>query len=94
VIAVSFLRCKGAQSLTIQLSLFLRKGMAAFSSSESILRTLKYRPEYLEKACTDFDDAILLNRVRVYNRAKAQNPSRWSGEIKNLKPIKAVHLNP
>jgi putative transposase len=97
--------------------------------SESIFRTLKYRPEYPEKAFADlddarkwvigfsqwyndehrhsgikfvtpsdrhqgFDNAILLNRVAVYNRAKAQNPSRWSGKIKNWKPIKEVHLNP
>jgi putative transposase len=97
--------------------------------SESIFRTLKYRPEYPEKAFSDIDearkwvtgftkwyneehrhsgikfvtpserhqridDAILLNRVEVYNRAKAQNPSRWSGEIKNWDPIKEVNLNP
>jgi putative transposase len=29
------------------------------------------------------DNAILLNRVAVCNKAKAQNPNRWSGEIKN-----------
>jgi putative transposase len=40
------------------------------------------------------DNAILLNRVAVYNRAKAQNPSRWSGDIKNWEPIKEVHFNP
>lgn len=97
--------------------------------SESIFRTLKYRPEYPESAFEDLDaarewvtgftqwyneehrhsgikfvtpserhqgkdDGILLNRVEVYNRAKAQNPSRWSGEIKNWDPIKAVKLNP
>ena len=97
--------------------------------SESIFRTLKYRPEYPEKAFEDIDaarqwvigftkwyneehrhsgikfvtpserhqgldDAILLNRVEVYNRAKTQNPSRWSGEIKNWEPIKEVKLNP
>ena len=97
--------------------------------SESIFRTLKYRPEYPERAFQDIDaarewvsgftkwyneehrhsgikfvtpaerhqridDAILLNRVEVYNRAKAQNPSRWSGEIKNWDPIKEVNLNP
>lgn len=97
--------------------------------SESIFRTLKYRPEYPEKAFADLDDArkwvtgftkwyndehrhsgikfvtpsarhqgldnaILLNRVEVYSRAKAQNPSRWSGEIKNWDPITEVLLNP
>ena len=97
--------------------------------SESIFRTLKYRPEYPEKAFQDIDEArqwvtgftkwyneehrhsgikfvtpserhrgidetILLNRVAVYNRAKAQNPSRWSGKIRNWTPIKTVNLNP
>jgi len=97
--------------------------------SESIFRTLKYRPEYPEKAFADIDAArqwvlgfskwynhehrhsgikfvtpserhqgldyaILLNRVEVYNRAKEQNPSRWSGETKNWDPIKEVNLNP
>lgn len=40
------------------------------------------------------DDAILLNRVEVYDIAKSQNPSRWSGDIKNWDPIKEVKLNP
>jgi putative transposase len=97
--------------------------------SESIFRTLKYRPEYPEKAFKDIDDArkwvsefekwyndehrhsgikfvtpsqrhqgldndILLNRVNVYNKAKAQNPTRWSSEVKNWDRIKAVNLNP
>lgn len=97
--------------------------------SESIFRTLKYRPEYPEKAFVDIDaarqwvlgftkwyneehrhsgikfvtpserhqridNAILLNRVEVYNRAKAQNPNRWSKKIKNWDPIKEVNLNP
>jgi putative transposase len=97
--------------------------------SESIFRTLKYRPEYPESAFQDIDaarqwvsgfakwyneehrhsgikfvtpserhqgidNAILLNRVEVYKKAKAQNPSRWSGDIKNWDPIKEVKLNP
>jgi putative transposase len=97
--------------------------------SESIFRTLKYRPEYPEKAFKDIDDArkwvseferwyndehrhsgikfvtpsqrhqgidndILLNRVNVYKKAKAQNPTRWTSEIKNWVRIKAVNLNP
>lgn len=97
--------------------------------SESIFRTLKYRPEYPEKAFEDIDsarewvigftkwyneehrhsgikfvtpderhqkkdDGILLNRICVYNTAKAQNPSRWSKEIRNWDLIKEVKLNP
>lgn len=97
--------------------------------SESIFRTLKYRPEYPEKAFEDInaarewvsgftkwyneehrhsgikfvtpsqrhqlkDDEILLNRISVYNKAKAQNPSRWSKGIRDWDPIKEVKLNP
>ncbi len=97
--------------------------------SESIFRTLKYRPEYPEKAFVDLDSArewvngftkwynedhrhngikfvtpserhqgldgaILLNRIEVYSKAKIQNPSRWSGDIKNWERIKEVKLNP
>jgi hypothetical protein len=32
--------------------------------------------------------------VEVYNIAKEENPSRWSGEIKNWDLIKEVNLNP
>lgn len=97
--------------------------------SESIFRTLKYRPEYPEKAFLDLDNArewvngftkwyneehrhsgikfvtpserhqeldgaILLNRIEVYSKAKIQNPSRWSGDIKNWDRITEVKLNP
>ena len=97
--------------------------------SESLFRTLKYRPEYPEKAFEDLLDArcwvkgfvqwynnehrhsgikfvtpeqrhlgkdieILTNRTQVYVEAKAKNPSRWSGEIKNWDHIKEVKLNP
>lgn len=40
------------------------------------------------------DSAILLNRVKVYNEAKSNNPSRWSGNIKNWELITEVKLNP
>ena len=97
--------------------------------SESIFRTLKYRPEYPEKAFEDLlaakswvkdfeqwynhehrhsgikfvtleqrhsgkDVAILANRKQVYLNAKAENPSRWTGEIKNWDYIEEVNLNP
>jgi len=97
--------------------------------SESLFRTLKYRPEYPEKPFEDLSDArswvtgfvswyndehrhsgikfvtpeqrhtgkdvdILENRKHVYMSAKAKNPSRWSGEIKNWDQIKEVKLNP
>jgi putative transposase len=40
------------------------------------------------------DTKILANRKHVYQQAKATNPIRWSGEIKNWDPITEVHLNP
>ncbi len=97
--------------------------------SESLFRTLKYRPEYPEKPFADLlstrvwvqgfvdwynlehlhsaiqfvtpeqrhsgeDIAILKNRSRVYEQAKNNNPERWSGEIRNWKPVASVYLNP
>ncbi len=37
--------------------------------------------------------AILANREELYERAKAKNPSRWSGETRNWKPAVEVWLN-
>ena len=97
--------------------------------SESAFRTLKYRPEYPEKAFAGLSAArdwvkefvrwynfdhrhsgirfvtpaqrhsgedveILAKRKWVYQKAKLQNPNRWSGEIRNWDPIKEIHLNP
>ena len=97
--------------------------------SESLFRTLKYRPEYPEQAFTDLqaarvwvegfvdwynhahlhsaikfvtpeqrhtgeDVTILAKRKQVYRHAKAENPGRWSGDIRNWEHVKEVHLNP
>lgn len=97
--------------------------------SESIFRTLKYRPEYPEKPFSDLtcarkwvgnfvqwynfehchsgikfvtpmqrhsgeDIEILAKRKEVYQKAKLQNPERWSGEIRNWERIEEVRLNP
>lgn len=97
--------------------------------SESIFRTLKYRPQYPEKPFEDLRSArnwvkefvqwynlehchsgikfvtpvqrhtgedveVLANRRLVYQKAKTQNPKRWSGEIRNWDRIKEVYLNP
>lgn len=97
--------------------------------SESLFRTLKYRPEYPEKSFTDLNTTrtwvqgfvnwyncehlhsainfvtpeqrhtgqeaeILAHRTKVYRQAKARNPERWSGDIRNWKPVKEVFLNP
>jgi putative transposase len=40
------------------------------------------------------DTEILANRKSVYLQAKAKNPIRWSGGIRNWDPITEVHLNP
>ena len=47
-----------------------------------------------EQRHTGKDVDILENRKHVYMSAKAKNPSRWSGEIKNWDQIKEVKLNP
>ena len=97
--------------------------------SESLFRTLKYRPEYPEtafrnlsaartwvKGFTDWynhehlhsaikfvtpsqrhtgeDKNVLEKRRQVYKQARAKNPGRWSGKIRNWTPIKEVYLNP
>jgi putative transposase len=40
------------------------------------------------------DTAILVNRKKVYETAKESNPSRWSGNTRNWKPVAEVWLNP
>lgn len=97
--------------------------------SESLFRTLKYRPEYPEKAFEDISSSrswvndfvdwynnahrhsslrfvtpaqrhagkdvdILVKRILVYKAARAKHPERWSGNIKNFRPIGSVLLNP
>ena len=97
--------------------------------SESLFRTMKYRPEYpsqpfesMKKAQLWVDgfvlwyntqhlhssiryitpddrhfgreDHILTNRSRVYEKARSQNPNRWSRQIRNWNPVHQVWLNP
>jgi len=40
------------------------------------------------------DEAILNNRVRVYEKAKAKNPERCSGKTRNWEMIDEVNLSP
>ncbi len=40
------------------------------------------------------DKEVLSQRARVYERAKAKNPSRWSGKTRNWSEIPEVFLNP
>lgn len=97
--------------------------------SESLFRTLKYRPNYPEKPFESLvaarnwvqgfvdwynkehrhssirfvtpeqrhngeDVAILAKRHKVYLEAKAKNPTRWSGDIRNWTWVAEVYLNP
>ncbi|MFT5716895.1 MAG: putative transposase [Oleiphilaceae bacterium] len=48
----------------------------------------------LEQGRLGKDVAILVNRKQVYINVKAENPSRWTGEIKNWDYIEEVNLNP
>jgi len=40
------------------------------------------------------DTEILAKRCRVYENARRRNPGRWSGSVRNWKPVKTVYLNP
>ncbi len=40
------------------------------------------------------EEQILHQRQRVYERARRENPHRWSGPIRNWNPVETVYLNP
>lgn len=40
------------------------------------------------------ENGILRKRHALYQRAKAANPERWSGETRNWTPVEMVVLNP
>jgi len=40
------------------------------------------------------DTELLRRRVEVYEAARARNPIRWSGDIRNWEPVGPVSLNP
>ena len=40
------------------------------------------------------EEAVLANRVRVYERARRRHPNRWSRGTRNWSPAQAVFLNP
>ena len=97
--------------------------------SESLFRTMKYRPEYPSKPFENIEQAqswvdgfvfwyntqhlhssiryvtpddrhfgreeqILVNRHKVYTKAKNKNPDRWSRNTRNWNPVRSVWLNP
>lgn len=97
--------------------------------SESLFKTMKYRPAYPQRPFENLlaarqwvgtfvhwyneehrhsaigfvtpsqrhagvDAALLRKRTDVYEAAKKKHPQRWSGAIRNWKPVLIVHLNP
>lgn len=40
------------------------------------------------------EESVLVNRVRVYERARSRNPNRWSRGTRNWSAAPAVFLNP
>lgn len=97
--------------------------------SESLFRTMKYRPEYPSQPFENVDQAqawvdgfvfwyntqhlhssirfispddrhygyeqqILANRRRVYEKARCRYPNRWSKNTRNWNPVRLVRLNP
>ena len=40
------------------------------------------------------EEAVLANRVRVYERARRRHPNRWSRGTRNWSPAPPVFLNP
>jgi putative transposase len=97
--------------------------------SESLFKTMKYRPKYPFKGFSSLGEArewvqdfvrwynfthlhsginfippyqrhhgldkkIFENRIKVYEEARAKNPSRWSGDIRDWTSPKIVTLNP
>ena len=74
--------------------------------SESLFKTLKYRPQYPLKPFADITEARkwVTKLVEWYNNehrhsaigfvTPAKNPKRWSGNTRNWQRIEKVHLNP
>ena len=97
--------------------------------SESLFRTMKYRPGYPSKPFGNIEEArswvegfvnwyntehlhseisftspanrhagldieVLKKREEVYQAARAANPMRWSGQIRNWSRVEEVSLNP
>jgi hypothetical protein len=40
------------------------------------------------------DKAILAKRCSLYEKARQQNPNRWSRNTRNWEPVETVYLNP
>ena len=81
------------------------KGFATKAEAQEWVRSFAnwYNDEHLHSAIrfvtpnarhSGSDCKILANRTALYATARAQNPQRWSGEIRNWLPAGPVWLNP
>ncbi len=72
--------------------LITTKGFVKWYNNEHKHRGLNYVMPSERHAGKDSE--ILQKRAAVPEVRREQNPERWSGEIRNCKPVGDVHLNP
>ena len=81
------------------------KGFATKSDAQDWVKSFAdwYNNEHLHSGIrfvtpaarhTGLECDALAKRVDVYEKARAQNPERWSGKIRNWQPVGPVWLNP
>jgi transposase InsO family protein len=81
------------------------KGFATKTEAQDWVRSFAnwYNDEHLHSAIrfvtpsarhSGSDHKVLANRAILYATARAQNPQRWSGEVRNWQPAGPVWLNP
>jgi putative transposase len=81
------------------------KGFATKADAQAWVKSFAswYNGEHLHSAIrfvtpgarhAGHDHATLANRAMLYANARAQNPGRWSGKIRNWQPTGPVWLNP
>lgn len=68
------------------------EGFVTWYNTEHLHSSIKFTTP--ESRHLGLDCAILENRKKVYEAAKAKNPNRWSGNTRNWNHIKEVTLNP
>jgi transposase InsO family protein len=84
----------------LNVSLPLNQALVLHSDNGSAMKssTMKAKMEELGVTPSERhagkDSEILQKRSAVLEVRREQNPERWSGEIRNCKPVGNVHLNP
>lgn len=68
------------------------KSFACWYNGEHLHSAIRFVTPEARHAGTD--RATLTNRAVLYAKARAQNPQRWSGKIRNWQPAGPVWLNP